>query len=109
VFGVDQSERIEAGGVDLGRGLAGEAPPPPRGIADPIERHGVANEAIRHEDARARRRVARIKAEFDLAAGKLRADFQIAAGEPDRPVLADDAPFAVEEDVVEGRLARDRT
>ena len=79
--GTDEGEGIEAGRVDVRRRGTREAPPPPRGIADAVEWHGIADEAILDEDTWAPRLVAGIEPEFDLAAHEFGTDFQVVATE----------------------------
>ena len=108
MVGFNQGERVEAAWVGVGRRHAAHPAPPARRVADPVQRDGVADEAILEEDARVGDVVGGIEAQLDLAALELRADLQVAAAKADRPVLADDAALAVQKDVVEVLRARQR-
>src|SRR3990170_1041281 len=88
VLGLDEGERVETARLDIGRGLAAQAAPAARGIAETVERHGVADEAILKEDARAGRIVAGIEAQLHLATDELGADLQEAAAGADGAVPA---------------------
>src|SRR3972149_5006751 len=95
VLGLDEGERVEAARLDIGRGLAAQAAAAARGVAEAVERHGVADEAILDEDARAGRVVLGIEAQLHLATDELGADLQEAAAEADGAVLAYDAARGV--------------
>ena len=110
VLGLDESQWIESARFRVGGGLATQAAVVARGVADPVEGHGVADEAILDEDTRAAGIIAGIEAQLHLAAAELGADLQEAAAEADGGVLAYEATLAVEEDFVEilvaGQLAQ---
>jgi transposase len=77
-----------------------------RRIIRMLERAGLVHVGALHRST-----VHRLLAAHAIAArpAELGPDFQVPAGEADGPVLADDAPFPVEEDIVAVRLARDGT
>src|SRR5437016_8830835 len=89
VLGFDQGERIEAAGLSVRGRFATHAPPSARSIRDAVERHGVAEEGIFDEDARARRVVVGIEARFHFLALESGPNFQIASPEADGAIFAD--------------------
>ncbi|TLZ59344.1 MAG: hypothetical protein E6K20_15830 [Gammaproteobacteria bacterium] len=70
-----------------------------------VERHGVADEGIFEEDARARRVVVGIEAQFHFLPHQFGPHFPIASPEADGAILAHDAPLAVQEHIAEVLLA----
>src|SRR5437016_12741733 len=89
VLGFDQGERIEAAGLGVWRRLGTHATPSARSIRDAVERHGVADEGIFDEDARARRVIVGIEAQFHFLALESGPNFQIASPEADGAIFAD--------------------
>src|SRR5437867_1268426 len=94
VFGLDESERVEAARLGIGRGLAVQPAAPARSVAHSVEGHGVADETILDEGARGGRIIAGIEAQLHLAADELGADLQKAAAEAYGAVLAHEAALA---------------
>src|SRR5215468_3240625 len=97
----DQRERVEAARLRVRCGLARDAPSLACHVFQPVERNGVAHEAAVHEDARQRALVGGVEAQLDALLGEVRAHLEKTALPPHGAVLADDALFAMEEDLVE--------
>ena len=97
----DLCERIEAGGLDGGVGLAEVTSARAPGVAPAIEGHRVAEEAAVQEDARAWCRDTRIEAQLDGGVDEFGSDLEEFAGEAHGPVLAHGALRAVQADLVE--------
>ena len=107
VLGFDQSQRVQAAGLDLGGGRLTQTAAPARSVGHAVQRHGIAHEDAFHEDTWIGVGIAGIEAQLYFFALEACPDLYKAAIPAHGPILTNGAFLAMEKDVGQVFVVRD--